>query len=90
MTQPEFEGTVDECGRVSIPVASRRRLGLKPGDRVRFTVDNARVVLRRRGSSIEAGYGAVRPCQRPEDVRALRDGFEQRVADEAWAGAAEH
>lgn len=78
-----FESTVTEKGQVTIPVEIRRQLGIEPKDRVAFVVENGVVVLKRQESKIARGYGAVKPHQRPEDFRALREAFEQAVGDAA-------
>lgn len=37
---------VTSKGQITIPVAVRRRLGLRPGDRVHFSLEDDRAVLR--------------------------------------------
>jgi len=61
---------ITQKGQVTIPVAVRRSLGLKPRDRVVFTVEGDRAVLQRAESKLLAGFGAVKPLNRPEDFRA--------------------
>jgi len=55
---------------------------LRPGDRVRLTLKAGRITIARAPSSILAAYGVVAPIQRPEDFQALREEFEEWVADE--------
>jgi len=76
---------ITQKGQVTIPVAVRRTLGLKPRDRVVFTVEGDRAVLRRSESAVLASFGAVEPLNRPEDFRALREAFERGVAEEVMS-----
>ena len=39
--------TITSKGRITIPVAVRRQLGLRPGDLVEFAVDGGTAILRR-------------------------------------------
>ena len=48
-------------GQVTIPAEVRRRLGLKPGDRVAFIIDGDEVRLVRRESRVEAAFGLCKP-----------------------------
>jgi AbrB family looped-hinge helix DNA binding protein len=83
----EVETTVTQKGQVTIPLAVRKQLGIKPRDKVRFEVEGDIVRLRRATSPILAGYGSVKPRRRPEDFRAVREEVEQAIA--AAAGATE-
>jgi antitoxin PrlF len=75
--------TVTVKGQVTIPVAVRQALGLKPHDRVTFEIDaDAGTATLRPVPSVASVYGAVEPRRRPEDFRQLREEFEQGVSDE--------
>jgi AbrB family looped-hinge helix DNA binding protein len=78
----ELETTVTEKGQVTIPRSVRARLGIKPKDKVAFEVEGDAVRIRRAPSRVLAGYGAVKPRRKPEDLRALREEFESNVAEE--------
>jgi AbrB family looped-hinge helix DNA binding protein len=77
------ETTVTEKGQVTIPADVRALLGLRPKDKVIFEVDGEVATMRRAPSKIARWYGSVTPKQRPEDLRMLREEFEQGVAEEA-------
>ncbi|MDO8616356.1 MAG: AbrB/MazE/SpoVT family DNA-binding domain-containing protein [Dehalococcoidia bacterium] len=77
------ETTITTKGQVTIPAEVRKRLGLKPRDKVRFEVEGDAATLRKSKSRILDMYGSVQPRTRPEDFRRLRDEFEQGVAEEA-------
>lgn len=42
--------TLSSKGQVTVPLEIRKRLGLKPGDRVEFVVDHGRTTIRPAGS----------------------------------------
>jgi AbrB family looped-hinge helix DNA binding protein len=48
-------------GQVTIPAEVRRRMGLKPGDRVGFVLGDGEVRLVRQETRIEAAFGLVKP-----------------------------
>lgn len=77
------ESTMTQKGQVTIPQAIRKRLGLRPRDRVEFAVVGDNVVIRPARTRLLDGYGAVAPRTRPEDFRAAREAFERGVGDEA-------
>ena len=67
--------TVTTKGQVTIPLEIRNRLGVKPGDRIRFRELDAGVVIDRQDNSVEAPFGAltakrgIRLAQMDEQVR---------------------
>jgi AbrB family looped-hinge helix DNA binding protein len=69
-------------GQVTIPVEVRRRLGLKPRDRVRFEIDGDEVKITASRSQLLAGYGAVRPRSRPEKWKQVQAKVEEALARE--------
>ncbi len=83
----EFETTLTEKGQVTIPQEIRRIIGLKPRDKVRFTVVGDVVTLRRATSKLLQGYGAVSPRKEPEDFQQARAEVEKGVAEEVVSEA---
>jgi AbrB family looped-hinge helix DNA binding protein len=75
-------GTVTKKGQVTIPLAVRQRLGVKPYDRVTFRIVEGRVELLSGHLSLEAAYGAVKPRKRPEHWKAVR----RRAREERMLG----
>ena len=55
--------TVTIKGQVTIPQQIRHRLGVKPGDRVRFRELENGVVIERQDSRVEAPFGAFKAKQ---------------------------
>jgi antitoxin PrlF len=82
----EHVRTLTSKGQVTIPVAVRRLLGLKPRDQVTFRVSEGRVAIEPAEMTLAQTFGAVKPRRRPEDFQALRDAaieeHVQRVVDE--------
>jgi antitoxin PrlF len=74
--------SITQKGQVTIPAAIRARLGLKPRDKVTFEVEPDGVKIRPAVSAVLAGYGSIKPRQRPEDFKKIRDEFESGVARE--------
>jgi AbrB family looped-hinge helix DNA binding protein len=72
MQAQEHLGTVTQKGQVTIPLAVRKLLGVKPADRVTFRVIEGRVELLLAPMSFEAAFGAVKPLARPENWARLR------------------
>jgi antitoxin PrlF len=52
--------TVTTKGQVTIPVEIRNRLGVRPGDRIRFRELDAGVVIDRQENSVAAPFGALK------------------------------
>ena len=55
--------TVTVKGQVTIPREIRHRLGVKPGDRVRFREFEKQVVIERQDNRVEAPFGAFKAKQ---------------------------
>jgi AbrB family looped-hinge helix DNA binding protein len=69
-------------GRITVPAAIRKALGLKEGDQVAFALDpsdRSHATLWRVGSVADATFGAVRPLSQPEDFKRLRRAFEEEI-----------
>lgn len=68
----EHLSTVTQKGQVTIPVAIRQLLDIKPRDHVIFRVTAGRVELLPARMTLENAFGAVKPIARPENWKALR------------------
>ncbi len=60
-------------GRITIPKQIRDSLGLKPGDWVRITIDEGRLVIRPAKAGLQDLRGTVEPRNKPEDFGAARE-----------------
>jgi len=81
--------TVTQKGQVTIPVAVRRQLGLKPRDKVVIEANGDSATIRKAESRIRAMYGSIKTKGPPKDWRTLREEFEQGVADEVMSETAD-
>ncbi len=72
-------------GQVTIPAEIRQELGLKPRDTVEFARDGDRIFIKPLESELLKIYGSIEPINRPEDFRAIREEFEQGVADDVMS-----
>ncbi|MCE2465878.1 MAG: type II toxin-antitoxin system PrlF family antitoxin [Dehalococcoidia bacterium] len=64
----EITTTITQRGQVTIPAEVRRVLGVKPRDKVAFTIFDGEVRLAPALFSLESAYGSVKPSSRPEDL----------------------
>jgi AbrB family looped-hinge helix DNA binding protein len=67
----EIITTVTERGQVTIPAEVRRRLGIKPHDKVVFAIDDSQVRLIPVSFTLESAFGSVKPLNTPEDFAEL-------------------
>jgi AbrB family looped-hinge helix DNA binding protein len=75
-------------GQVTVPAEIRRALGLREGDKVIFSLEDAnagQISVRPVRSVAELTYGIVQPRRRPEDLKALRQQAADEVAEEVLA-----
>jgi len=77
----EYTATTTQRNQVTIPAAVRRLLGIKPRDKVAFTIDDAGTVrLAAAQFTLEFAYGSVRPTAQPEDFEQLsRDAKDEKA-----------
>lgn len=61
----EILSTVTQRGQVTIPVEVRRLLGVKPKDKVAFTIEDGRVALVPAKFTLETAYQSVPPLKHP-------------------------
>ena len=83
----EITTTTTQRNQVTIPVEVRRLLGLKPGDKVAFTIeDGGKVRLAAASFSLESAYGSVNPSTSPEDFDEVsRNARDAKAEDTARA-----
>lgn len=89
MTAKEFTVTTTHRNQVTIPAEVRRILGLKPMDKVAFTIeDGGEVRLSAASFNLESAYGSVKPSSTPEDFDEIsRNAKDAKVEDTliGWA-----
>ena len=77
--------TTTQRNQVTIPVEVRRLLGLKPRDKVVFTIeDGGTVRIDAAPFSLESAFGSVTPDRTPEDFdQVSRDAKDAKAAQTA-------
>lgn len=80
---PEPLTTLTKKGQVTIPVDIRHRLGLEPGDKLSFAIEEGEIKVKPVRSALDKSYGAVKPRKRPEDFAELERLAEEAIADDA-------
>lgn len=67
----EITTTVTQRGQVTIPAEVRRVLGVRPRDKVSFTIEGGQVCLAPAAFTLDSAFGSVTPSRRPEDFDKL-------------------
>ena len=82
MQMREIMATTTQRNQVTIPAEVRRLLGLKPRDKVSFTIGDAGEVLLAAASfSLESAYGSVKPSRRPEHFEEIEQSAKDDKAE---------
>ena len=76
----EIVTTITQRSQVTIPAEVRRVLGVKPRDKVAFTIEDGGVRLAPAPFSLESAYGSVKSVEKPENFEEI-----SRTAKEAKA-----
>ena len=63
----QVSATITQRSQVTVPAEVRRVLGVKPRDKVTFTIEDGEVRLAPASFSIETVYGSVKPSGKPEN-----------------------
>ena len=72
--------TLTSKGRVTIPEEIRRRLGLKPGDKLRFLVmGDGRIVVLPMNVPLRSLYGILPAPPRPVAVEEMNETIRERA-----------
>lgn len=85
----ELLTVVTRKGQITVPARIRRALGLSEGDRVAVSIRDesaGEAVLRPVRSVAEATYGVATSRGEPGDIDAMREQFEQGLAEDAMRG----
>lgn len=81
----EISATTTQRNQVTIPAEVRRLLGLKPRDKVAFTIeDDGEVRLAAASFSLESAYGSVKPVADSIDLdQAVHDAKDDKAEQTA-------
>ena len=83
-TTKEMLSSVSPKGQITIPVAIRRLLGVKPKDTVAFAIKDGQVTISPARFSLQSAFGSLEPPRGVEDVdQLIQEAKEQRAAKTA-------
>jgi AbrB family looped-hinge helix DNA binding protein len=75
--------TMTQRGQVTVPSEVRRLLGLKPRDKVAFSIEDDEVRLTPARFTLESAFGSVKPIKRAGDFKAIsRDARDDKLRRE--------
>ena len=77
--------SVSPKGQVTLPIEIRRMLGVKPRDKVAFSVENGEVRITPVHHTLESVAGSVEPPTRTEDFEHIIQESHEEVADRVAA-----
>lgn len=78
----EIFAPVTTKGQVTIPAEIRRILGVKPHEKVSFTVDGDHVCIRKSGSVARRTAGMLKSTEPPLTAEELREAGERAIAED--------
>ena len=77
----EIVTTITQRSQVTIPAEVRRVLGVKPRDKVAFTIEDGGVRLASARFSLESAYGSVKPVEKPENFDKISRAVKEAKAE---------
>ena len=81
----EIVTTITQRSQVTIPAEVRRVLGVKPRDKVAFTIEDGGVRLAPVPFSLESAYGSVKPVEKPENFEEISRAAKEAKAEKTYA-----
>jgi antitoxin PrlF len=69
----EITTTLTKKGQVTVPVEIRKFFGLKTNDKITFKISEGIVQISPAKYSIEDVYGIVKPINKPENYKKVRE-----------------
>ncbi|MFH1609920.1 MAG: type II toxin-antitoxin system PrlF family antitoxin [Candidatus Bipolaricaulota bacterium] len=74
--------TMTQRGQATIPAEVRRLLGLEPGDKIGFAIEDGVVRLAPASFTLDSAFGSVKPSRKPEDFEELSEAAKEHKAEE--------
>jgi len=69
--------------QVTLPKQIRDFLGVKAGEQISFVIEDNTVKIFPIKSKLEENFGKVKPLNKPEDFKQIREFVEQKIVQEA-------
>ncbi len=79
----EFTSSVSPKGQVTIPIKIRKRLGVKPKDKVAFYIEGDEVKIAPVTSALDESYGSVAPLKPPRNWNEIEEIAREEQAQSA-------
>lgn len=76
-----IESTITAKGQITIPRRIREFLHVKPKEKIAFEIENNKVRIKP-AMNVESAFGIIRPKQKPENFKAIRETVERTIAKE--------
>lgn len=76
-----IESTITAKGQITIPRRIREFLHVRPKDKIAFEIENEEVKIKP-AMDVESAFGIIKPKQKPENFRAMRETVERAIAKE--------
>ncbi len=76
----EFESSISAKGQITLPVALRKKLAVKPKDKIVFRVVGDAVTLAASHSSLDSVYMSVPALKTPKSLTEMRKLYQQERA----------
>ena len=79
-----YQGTITSKGQTTIPKEVRKKLKLKPGDRIYWILEDDQAVLRpKTGSILDLAGMLHRPGQKPATIEEMNSAIADAAAESA-------
>jgi len=69
--------------QITLPKQVREFLGVKPGEQITFVIEDNSVKIIPVKSKLEENFGKVKPIQKPEHFKQIREFVEKEIAEES-------
>ncbi len=76
-----MKSTITSKGQTTIPNQIRKKMGLKPGDGLIYSIEGDHILLKPVKGTLLDAYVSVKPRRRPEDFSRLRRQVRNKRAD---------
>jgi antitoxin PrlF len=78
----EYLGSVSSKGQITLPVEVRKRLGIKPGDKVALSIEDETLVVKPAQSGLRAGFMSIPSLKSPMSVEEMTEIAAEDAGDE--------
>ena len=73
--------TITPKGQVTIPAEIRKKMKLKPGDKIAYEDTAAGILLRPSNKDMMADFGFMKGRKKPADLETIRKSVRKKIAE---------